>query len=99
MFPLAFIATVGILRKDHNFVYYIFPMSILGIILSLYHTLLQWKVINETVLDCSLIGAVSCAVPEVLWLGFVTIPFMVFICFIAITLLGWLALPTATKNK
>lgn len=93
MFPLAFIATVGILRKDNNFVYYILPMSLFGIVVSLYHSLLQWGIIKESVLDCSLTGAVSCAKPEIMWLGFITIPFMVFVCFTAISILGWLALP------
>lgn len=99
MFPLAFIATVGILRKDNNFVYYLFPMSILGAVVSLYHSLLQWGIIKESVLDCSLSGAVSCAKPEIMWLGFITIPFMVFVCFIAITVLGWLALPNTSRKK
>lgn len=98
MFPLAFIATVGVLRKDATFVYYILPLSIIGMIVSLYHSLLQWGVIKESVLDCSLTGAVSCADPEVLWFGFITIPFMAFGCFVAITLLAWLLMPKQAKK-
>jgi disulfide bond formation protein DsbB len=99
MFPIAFVATVGVLRKDVNVGYYALPLAIAGAIVSSYHSLLQWGIIKETVLDCSLTGAVSCADPEIMWLGFITIPFMALFCFSAITALSWLSLPSARKNK
>lgn len=97
MFPIAFVATVGVLRKDANVGYYALPLAIVGAVISAYHSLLQWGLIKETILDCSLTGAVSCAKPEIMWLGFITIPFMVLICFLAIIVLSWLSLPVKSK--
>lgn len=97
MFPIAFVATVGVLRKDSNVGYYALPLAITGGIISFYHSLLQWGIIKETILDCSLTGAVSCSKPEIMWLGFITIPFMALVSFTTIGLLSWLSLPAKTK--
>jgi disulfide bond formation protein DsbB len=93
MFPIAFIATVGVLRHDKNVGYYALPLAITGGIIAAYHSLLQWGLIKETVLDCSLTGAVSCAKADIMWFGFISIPFMAFCCFVAIGFLSWLSLP------
>jgi disulfide bond formation protein DsbB len=93
MFPLAFVATVGVLRKDQNMGYYLLPLAVVGIVISMYHSLLQWGIIKETILDCSLTGAVSCSKPEIMWFGFITIPFMAFVSFSTIAVLSWLSLP------
>lgn len=87
MYPLAFILTVGILRKDKNVIYYVLPLSIIGVIISFYHTLLQWGIIHVSITSCSLTSAVSCAKPQIDWLGFITIPFMSLLCFLAINIL------------
>lgn len=98
MFPIAFVATVGVMRKDFNLGYYVLPLAITGIVVSLYHSLLQWGIIKETILDCSLTGAVSCAKADIMWFGFISIPFMAFCCFVAISVLAWLSLP-AKQSK
>lgn len=98
MYSIPFIATVGILRKDVKFVYYVFPLSVLGAVISGYHSLLQWGVIKEAVINCSLDGAVSCADPQINWFGFITIPFMAFVTFLAIIFFSWLSIPPAKKK-
>lgn len=98
MYSIPFIATVGILRKDAKFVYYVFPLSILGAVISGYHSLLQWGIIKEAVINCSLDGAVSCADPQINLLGFITIPFMAFVTFLAIIFFSWLSIPPAKKK-
>jgi len=87
MYPIAFIMTVAILRRDKNAFYYVLPLSIIGMAIALYHSLLQWGVIRETVLDCSLNGNVSCTDAQINWFGFITIPFMSFVSFTAINVL------------
>ncbi len=100
MYPLVFIFSVGILRKDKNVFYYALPLSIVGMVIAFYHSLLQWGIIKESFLDCSLSAAVSCTNAQINWLGFITIPFMSFVCFTVITLLSWFTLRTkAGKSR
>ncbi len=88
MFPLAFILGVGVYRKDTNAAYYGLPLSIVGGLIALYHSLLQWGIIKEVVSTCSIDS--SCAVPQINWLGFITIPFMSFLSFLVISALMFL---------
>lgn len=83
MFPLAFVLGVGVYRKDSNAAYYVLPMSIIGSLIAFYHSLLQWGIIKEVITTCSIDS--SCAVPQINWFGFITIPFMSFVSFMVIT--------------
>lgn len=83
MFPLAFILGVGVYRKDNNAAYYVLPLSIIGMLIAFYHSLLQWGIIKEAITTCSIDS--SCAVPQINWFGFITIPFMSFVSFAVIT--------------
>lgn len=87
MYPIAFIMSVAILRKDTKAIYYVMPLSIIGVIAAFYHSLLQWGVIKEDVLDCSVNAAVSCTDVQINWLGFITIPFMSFVAFAGVNIL------------
>lgn len=99
MYPLAFILTVGILKKDKKVAYYVLPLSILGLIVSFYHTLLQWGIVNVSVTSCSLTSVVSCAKAQINWFGFITIPFMSLVCFATITLLMVLSIKNLKSSK
>lgn len=83
MYPLILIIAVGILRKDKGLPVYVLPFSILGIIISGYHILLQNGVLPEDIAPC-VIGA-SCATKYTGYFGFITIPVMSFVAFIVIT--------------
>ena len=87
MYPIAFIMTVAILRRDKNGFYYVLPLSVIGMLTAFYHSLLQWGVIRETVLDCTAAANVSCTDAQINWFGFITIPFMSFVSFAAINVL------------
>lgn len=87
MYPLAIITTTAVVRKEFKQVaYYILPFGVLGSLISFYHSLLQWGVIEETSVTCSANG-ISCADPETIF-WFVTIPFGSFLAFGFITLLS-----------
>lgn len=92
MYPMAFILTVGILKKDKKVAYYVLPLSIIGLVIAFYHSLLQWHVIRPENLSCSVTSAVSCADAQINWLGFITIPFMSLCCFLVVTILMFLSL-------
>ncbi|HEY6736378.1 MAG TPA: disulfide bond formation protein B [Candidatus Saccharimonadia bacterium] len=90
MYPLAVIMPVGILRKDPDLPYYVLPLSLTGTVVAFYHSLLQWDVIPEAAAPC--VNGVSCATKQIEVLGFATIPFASFMCFLAITIVMLVAL-------
>ena len=85
MYPLLFILTVGILRKDEEVYLYLIPLSITGLVISFYHNLLYYKVIPESLAPCT--SGISCTTKFIEWFGFVTIPFLSFLAFLLITIL------------
>ena len=85
MYPLVFILGVGILRKDKAVSSYVLPLSIVGTIIALYHNLLTWHVISETLAPCQI--GVSCVTQKFVALHFITIPLLSLVSFILITVL------------
>lgn len=87
MYPYAFIMTyVLVFNKKLKWQGVILSFAIPGLLLSTFHSLLQWGIINESVTSCSANSAVSCADPEIMWLGFITIPFLAFATNLAVVL-------------
>ncbi|MBU3668411.1 MAG: disulfide bond formation protein B [Candidatus Taylorbacteria bacterium] len=79
MFPLFITLIVGILLKDRNVHLYVLPPALIGWCISLYHNLLYYKFIPDTLAPCS--TGVSCTTKYVEYFGFVTIPLLAFIAF------------------
>lgn len=82
MYPIVLIGAVGIIRRDKALPFYVLPLSILGWFISLYHNLLYYKIIPESITPCQL--GVSCTTRQIEWLGFITIPLLSFIVFTVI---------------
>ena len=49
LYPLVAILTVGILRGDKKVYLYVLPLSISGLIIAIYHNLLYYKIIPESI--------------------------------------------------
>ncbi|HEX9679111.1 MAG TPA: disulfide bond formation protein B [Candidatus Saccharimonadales bacterium] len=98
MFPLPFILGAAMLRRDKQAHLYVWPLALVGGLIAFYQSLLQWGVIKEDLLSCSLTSQ-SCAVPQINWFGFLTIPFGSFIIFLTIGGLMWLAANSAPAIK
>jgi disulfide bond formation protein DsbB len=96
MYPLVVIFGVGILRKDRNVNYYVWPLIIIGWLIALYHNLLYYNILPEAAAPCA--AGVSCTTRFFAWFGFITIPLQSFIAF---TILGALMLiyQKAKKQK
>lgn len=85
MYPMAIITTYLILFKVKlKWQGIILSFALPALLLGAFQSLLQWGVISESVTECSARSAVSCADPEIMWLGFITIPFLGFITNLAI---------------
>lgn len=85
MFPLSIILMIGILRKDLLVHLYILPLALIGWSIALYHNLLYYKLIPDTIAPCS--TGVSCTVKYVEYFGFITIPLLAFLAFSIIIVL------------
>ncbi len=86
MYPLIFIIGVAIIRKDKNIPYFVLPLSIIGAIIALYQYLLQMTGLAKiTPIPCT--SVTPCSQIQVLYLGFITIPFLSLMAFLVISAL------------
>lgn len=100
IYPLAILATVAIVRKDYkNVAYYALPFGVIGMLMSAYHSLLQWGIIEHNLLDCSERAAVPCSNPEIMVFGFITIPFLAFVAFTVVTAVSSISIYLSKSDK
>ena len=74
LYPLVAVIAVGIIFRDRRMKHYALPLAVAGLLIAVYHNLLYYGVIPETVSPCT--EGVSCTTAQVEWLGFITIPLM-----------------------
>ncbi len=75
LFPLAVILLVGLFpRLDNNVVRYALPLAIIGLLFTVYHVLLFYGLIPETMQPCS--KGVSCSDDGMILFGFLPIPLL-----------------------
>jgi len=82
MYPLVIIFGVALLRNDNKVYLYTLPMTLIGLLISGYHYLLQKVPFVFDIHACS--SGVPCNVDYINVFGFITIPFLSFICFLTI---------------
>lgn len=83
MYPLAIILGVAVYRNDQGIYKYALPLSIIGLLIAGYHTLLQKIPYLQQFEMCT--SGVPCSKDYINWLGFITIPLLAFIAFMIIT--------------
>ena len=74
MYPLVVVLAVGIIRKDIHARFYALPLTIGGLLIAVYHNLLYYHIIPESISPC--VQGVSCTSRQIEWLGFITIPLL-----------------------
>jgi disulfide bond formation protein DsbB len=84
MYPLAIILGIAVYRNDEGIYRYALPLSVIGLIISGYHTLLQKIPYLQQFEMCT--TGVPCSKDYINWLGFITIPLLAFIAFLIITI-------------
>ena len=88
LYPQVIIALVAWFRKETQFIFYCLPMSVIGLLISLYQSYIQWGGTHSLV-GCTVAGG-DCGKLYVDAYGYITIPFMalsVFIYMLAVSLL------------
>ena len=97
MYPLIFILTVAIWRKDKSVPYYVLPLSVTGALVGLYQYLLQMTPLSRVELvTCS--ATAPCSAIQVMFFGFITIPFLSMTAFIVISALMLVILKTKSAK-
>jgi disulfide bond formation protein DsbB len=84
MYPLVLIIATGIIARDRRVRAYALPLALAGLAVAVYHNLLYYGVIPETLTPCS--EGASCTERQIEWFGFVTIPLMGLASFVAVAL-------------
>jgi len=74
MYPLVMVTTIGLLWRDPGSLRYAWPLAVGGLIIAVYHNLLYYHLIPESITPCT--TGVSCTSRQIEWLGFITIPLM-----------------------
>jgi len=86
MLPLIVLFAIGFIKKDPNCIWYTSPLISLGLIISSYHNLLYYGLIEKSITPCT--AGVSCTSKQIEWFGFITIPLLALIAFTLLTLLS-----------
>lgn len=83
MYPILFIAIVGILLKDKRLPLYILPLSIIGLIIAIYHNLIYYGIVSESLSPCY--QGIPCNTKQLDLFSFITIPLLSLVSFSVIT--------------
>ena len=83
MYPIVAVLAVGILTRDKKIPLYVLPLSLTGLAISIYHNLLYYSVIPESLAPCR--EGISCTSRQIELLGFITIPLLALIAFTVIS--------------
>ncbi|OZI11416.1 disulfide bond formation protein B [Bacillaceae bacterium SAS-127] len=83
MYPLVIIIGISLIAKESLAEKYVLSLSILGLLVSLYHYIVQNFLLP--VEPCGIDS--NCTAIYINWFGFVTIPFLSFIAFFMITVI------------
>lgn len=74
MYPQVLIIGTGIILRDKRMKIYALPLALAGLAVAIYHNLIYYGFIPESITPCT--EGVPCNVVQIEWLGFITIPLM-----------------------
>lgn len=80
LYPQAIIVLMALVRKDKTVIDYLVPLSLLGAMVSLYQSFVQWGFFLGSGIGCVSVGG-ECAKVYVMQYSYITIPFMSFTIF------------------
>lgn len=84
MYPLVIVIGIGIITRDSRLKIYALPISLIGLMISIYHNLLYYGILPESIAPCT--EGISCTSRQIEWLGFITIPLMALAALILVSL-------------
>ncbi len=96
MYPLVLIIGVGIVTRDVRWKHYALPLSLVGLVIAIYHNLLYYNLIPESITPCK--EGISCTTVQIEWLGFITIPLMALTAFVLVSVFAFLYKPNKAEH-
>ncbi|MEI6478317.1 MAG: disulfide oxidoreductase [bacterium] len=90
LYPLVPILAIGLLRRDKQVHYYVLPLSVIGFFIAFYHNVIYYIErynLGTLSTNCTANGGASCTARYIEWMGFITIPLLSLLAFLAITIL------------
>jgi disulfide bond formation protein DsbB len=97
MYPLTIILAAGLLLRDRHLPKIVLPLSSLGVLIALYHYLLEKTDWFDAIQVCR--NGVACTTLWINWLGFITIPFLSLTAFTIITLMCIVAISAGEPDE
>ena len=85
MYPLVLIFLVNLLYPDDKVFKYAITLVITGLFFSIYHNLLMFDIIPESIVPC--VSGVPCSTEYINWFGFITIPLLSFVAYFMLFIL------------
>lgn len=82
MYPQVILLGITFLKKDYQCILHIIPISAIGLLISLYHYVIQNMTFANKATSC---GLIPCNAQYIDWFGFVTISFLSFVSFFLLT--------------
>ncbi len=89
LFSSPVIARIALLKNDTTAHIYIFWLSFIGLLISIYHSLLQSKIFAPDTVFCNPTSVIDCSVPQFVYYGFVTVPVISFSVFLLLLLISY----------
>ena len=83
MYPLVLVIGTGIILQDERMRIHALPLAIVGLAISVYHNLLYYGFIPESITPCT--EGVPCNAVQIEWFGFITIPALGLAAFATVT--------------
>jgi disulfide bond formation protein DsbB len=85
MYPMVLVLIAGLFPVDRNVIRFSMPLSLMGLGIAIYHNLLYYHILPESVAPCR--AGISCTTVQIEWFGFVTIPLLSLLSFLIIVTL------------
>lgn len=97
MYPLVLIFGVSLWTGERAAWKFAMPLVSIGLVFAVYHNLLYYHVIPESITPC--VQGVSCTSRQVEWLGFITIPLLSLTAFVMLSALSFVSLIKGSASK
>lgn len=95
MYPLVVVLGSALWNNESRFYRVALPLSTIGLLIAVYHNLLYYGIIPDSITPCS--QGVSCTSKQIEIFGFLTIPLMSLISFMLLTSFGVLAVKSTGR--
>jgi disulfide bond formation protein DsbB len=96
MYPLVFIVPIGIILHDKKIYAYTLTLSLIGLFIAAYHSLIYHSIIPEALKICT--AELSCKTKQFELFNFISIPLMSFLSFLLIFILNLIGAQHDKRN-